>query len=214
MKTKICGSCMVEKPLTDYHKCKGRFLGVKSACKDCRKKKYELNAEYKKQKARDNYIKNAEKIKRYQKNYKKNNRAKINSRERKYKRQKRRTDEVYLLRENISCLIRNGMKGNGFTKKSNAENILGIDYEGFLNYLNSNKYGFKYGDKGLDLDHIIPISTAKNYDEVIKLNHYTNFQLLPSDYNRNVKIDNTWDEKEFEKYFGARALEKITKMRQ
>jgi len=33
-----------------------------------------------------------------------------------------------------------------------------------------------YGD--WHIDHIIPISSAKNNDEVYKLNHYTNFQPL------------------------------------
>ena len=28
------------------------------------------------------------------------------------------------------------------------------------------------------LDHIIPISSAKNEEDIIKLNHYTNFQPL------------------------------------
>lgn len=33
------------------------------------------------------------------------------------------------------------------------------------------------------LDHKIPISSAKTEEEIIKLNHYTNFQLLKSDEN-------------------------------
>ena len=32
-------------------------------------------------------------------------------------------------------------------------------------------------------DHIIPLSTAKTYEEVIALNHYTNFQPLWSEDN-------------------------------
>ena len=40
---------------------------------------------------------------------------------------------------------------------------------------------------GWDLDHIIPISTAKTEEDVIRLNHYTNFQPLCSHVNRNIK---------------------------
>ena len=41
-----------------------------------------------------------------------------------------------------------------------------------------------------DIDHITPISTAQTPDEVIKLNHYTNFQPLCSFTNRWIKRDN------------------------
>jgi len=38
-----------------------------------------------------------------------------------------------------------------------------------------------------DIDHIIPTSTAKSEDELIKLNHYTNIQPLCSYTNRFIK---------------------------
>jgi len=41
-----------------------------------------------------------------------------------------------------------------------------------------------------DLDHKIPISSAKTEEDVLKLNHYTNFQPLCSYTNRYIKINN------------------------
>lgn len=49
-------------------------------------------------------------------------------------------------------------------------------YNGELNY-------------GWDIDHIIPISTAKNEEDIIRLNHYTNLQPLCSKVNRDIKRD-------------------------
>lgn len=52
-----------------------------------------------------------------------------------------------------------------------------------------NNYGLYNGEfnYGWDLDHIIPISSAKTEDDLIKLNHYTNFQPLCSKINREIK---------------------------
>ena len=42
-----------------------------------------------------------------------------------------------------------------------------------------------------DIDHIIPLLTAKTEEEVIKLNHYTNLQPLCSYTNRHIKSGKT-----------------------
>lgn len=44
-------------------------------------------------------------------------------------------------------------------------------------------------DYGWDLDHITPISSAKTENEIIRLNHYTNFQPLCSYTNRYIKCN-------------------------
>ena len=44
-------------------------------------------------------------------------------------------------------------------------------------------------NKTWDLDHIIPISEAKDESDIIRLNHYANFQPLCSYTNRFVKRD-------------------------
>ena len=44
-------------------------------------------------------------------------------------------------------------------------------------------------DYGWDIDHIVPICSAKTEEDVIKLNHYTNLQPLCSYTNRVIKGD-------------------------
>jgi hypothetical protein len=41
-----------------------------------------------------------------------------------------------------------------------------------------------------DIDHIVPVSSGKTKDEIIKLNHYTNLQPLCSKINRDIKRGN------------------------
>jgi hypothetical protein len=43
---------------------------------------------------------------------------------------------------------------------------------------------------GWDIDHIIPILSAKTEEEIYKLNHFSNLQPLCSKINRDVKRDN------------------------
>jgi hypothetical protein len=42
---------------------------------------------------------------------------------------------------------------------------------------------------GWNIDHIIPASSPKSEDDLIKLNHYTNLQPLCSKVNRAIKKD-------------------------
>ena len=57
--------------------------------------------------------------------------------------------------------------------------------------MNWDNYGLYNGelDYGWDLDHIIPISSAKTEEDIIRLNHYTNLQPLCSKTNRDIKKD-------------------------
>jgi hypothetical protein len=45
-------------------------------------------------------------------------------------------------------------------------------------------------NKSWDIDHIIPLSSAINEYDILKLNHYSNLQPLCSYINRYIKKDN------------------------
>ena len=70
-----------------------------------------------------------------------------------------------------------------------------MDY--FISYL-IKTYEYNYKEKwdwdylkNVHIDHIIPISTAESEEEIIKLNHYTNLQLLKAEDNiqKSNKLD-------------------------
>jgi hypothetical protein len=56
-----------------------------------------------------------------------------------------------------------------------------------MNWKNHGKYKNDTFNFGWDIDHIIPLSSAKSKEELIKLHHYTNIQPLCSYVNRHLK---------------------------
>ena len=110
-------------------------------------------------------------------------------------------DELFRLRNNISTLIRRSIKNGGYRKSTKTMSIIGCSFNQLLEHLNNNQYGFKYGDDNLDIDHIVPLCNAKSEEELLELNHFKNLQLLPSEYNRNIKKAFEWNPTDFEIYF-------------
>jgi hypothetical protein len=114
-----------------------------------------------------------------------------------YSKNKRNNDELFRIKHNIRNLIKNTFYYNGYSKKTKTYNILGCTFEDFKLHLENNfepwmnweNYGKYNGELnyGWDIDHIVPISSAKNEDEIIKLNYYTNLQPLCSYTNRHIK---------------------------
>ena len=89
-------------------------------------------------------------------------------------------DLLFSVKIKIRWCIKSAFKKNGYTKKSKTYDILGISYNEFKLYIESKfTEGMKWENHGQwHLDHIIPVSSAKTEEEIIKLNHYTNFQPL------------------------------------
>jgi hypothetical protein len=61
-------------------------------------------------------------------------------------------------------------------------------FEPWMNWDNQGRYNGEF-DYGWDIDHIIPLSSAKNEEDIIKLSHYSNLQPLCSKVNRDIKKD-------------------------
>jgi len=166
--------------------------------KEYRKKNKDKLKEY-----REN---NKERIKEYYENnkdnlkeYREKNKERILYKKNQYVRLRSQSDPIYKLTRNIRNLIRISTKNNGYSKKSKTYNILGCTYEEFKLYIESqfkewmnwDNYGKYNGEErcGWDFDHIIPISSSKCEEDVIRLNHYSNIQPLCSYINRYVKRD-------------------------
>lgn len=154
---------------------------------------YDKNKKTINKRQKENYQENKNYIKNKAKNYRDNNREKIN----KHVKDRKNKEPLFKLRLNIGNSILRAIKNNGYKKKSKTQEILGCSFEQFKAHLESKFESWMTWDNhgsyngtlnyGWDIDHIIPISSAKIEEELIKLNHYTNLQPLCGYTNRYIK---------------------------
>jgi hypothetical protein len=103
-----------------------------------------------------------------------------------YKRERRANNPVYKLQSNVRRLILLTFEKKKFSKQSKTYQILGCSFDELLNHLKETavkNYGGWHARIPYQIDHIIPISSAKTEDDVIRLNHYTNLQYLTAEDN-------------------------------
>lgn len=186
---KKCKDCKVEKIETDFYPHPKKHGQVINSCKKCVIKR-----------VGDRNKNNKEKRAKYQKKYYSNNKENILKKVRERDNYKRKNDNIYRLKYNLSHNLRLSLKSRNLQKKNKTSNLLKCSFEELIIHLNNNKYGFVYGDKSLDIDHIIPTSRCVNIEELEELYCYTNLQLLPSFYNRYIKKNNKFNKKHFEEW--------------
>ena len=158
-----------------------------------KKKEYYKNNKQKKKLYTEN---NKEYIKIKSKEYREKNKH----RRTEYDKLRRKEDPLYKLTCSIRCMLRYAFNNKGYTKKSKTINIvrcsfmelkiyLESKFEPWMTWSNRGLYNGEF-NYGWDIDHIMPLSSAKSEEELIKLNHYTNLQPLCSKVNRDIKKDN------------------------
>jgi hypothetical protein len=146
------------------------------------------------------YENNKEKRDQYTREWRINNKEKVNKGLKKSYYKLKNESPIYMLSRNIRSSISKCISRKGFKKTSKTMTILGTDYQTFKEHLEGqwepwmswDNYGLYKIDTfnyGWDIDHIIPTSTAKTEEEVLKLNHYTNLKPLCSKVNRDIKKD-------------------------
>lgn len=193
---KICSKCKEQKDISLFNKSTTGLLGVRGDCKKCQSLQNSLYT----QKHRT-IINNRNKIYRdNNKDYFDNYRLVNKENHKKYINNRLKTDKLFKLSLNLRNLIRKSIKVNGYSKISKTNTILGCSFEEFKNHLESKFESWMTWDNhgnwngipcelniAWDIDHIIPTSSAKTEEELLKLNHYSNLQPLCSYTNRIMK---------------------------
>lgn len=142
-----------------------------------KKEYYENNKEYFQEKRKKYYIEHQEEIKEHNKKYREEHQKEITAK----RKEKRHNNEKYYFEIYLRNKINNYLYRYGKIKKrNNIQEILGCNYDEFKKYIESKfQDGMNWENRGKwHLDHIIPLATAKNYEDLVKLNHYSNFQPL------------------------------------
>ena len=212
---KKCKTCKIELPLDLFNKFKGSKDGLRYSCKECSNK---LNKEYQdnnkekiKLRRHKHYVENKEALNEITREYHRNNKEKLaiyyNNRKdeyreyrKQYKKNRKQTDPLYSLSERIRKSILNSFSKVSYKKNTKTTQIIGCSFyelkmhleskfESWMTWENRGKYNGEF-NFGWDIDHIIPIASAKTIEELINLLHYTNLQPLCSKFNRDVKKDN------------------------
>jgi hypothetical protein len=193
METKICKKCLIFKPLNEFYKQKRNKDGFWNTCILCEKNKYKENSEIIKHRVSEYRKNNKEKVSESKKKHYTLNREKILKQKKDYTqktkeiRNKKRyylyhSDNLFKLLNNLRTRMRLFIKSRNIRKNNKTIKILGADPETIKKHLeNQFSEGMSwdnYGVNGWHIDHIIPLSLAKDENEIYKLCHYTNLQPL------------------------------------
>ncbi len=203
MPTKICNTCKIEKDINEFGKHPGHKDGFRTICKSCKKvtKKLweEKNKESRSEKARQwreanpdfskNYRKeNADYIRQLSKEYYAANKEKLLKKSRDYENTQLETNPLFKFKTGVRHLLYNAFRRTlegRYRKSKRTEEMLGCTLMEFAAYIESQfKPGMTFENYGKwHLDHRLALATAKTEEDIIRLNHYTNFQPLWAEEN-------------------------------
>lgn len=157
----------------------------------------EKEAERCRQKAKAQYWKHPEQCKENHRRWREANRERSRERSRLYQSQKYRTDQQYRNLLRVRCFLNSSFRRRGEVKSKRNEELTGLSSRELYDYLLStfkNTYGYDWDfEEKVHIDHIVPLSSAKNYADVERLCHYTNLRLIKATDNlkKGVKTDYT-----------------------
>ena len=98
----------------------------------------------------------------------------------KYEKEKRLNNPIFSMQHRVRCRIIDFIKKNGYSKPSKTQDMLGCDWAKLKAHLESKFVdGMSWANRSMwHIDHVLPLSSAKSLEEVVKLCHYTNLQPL------------------------------------
>jgi hypothetical protein len=174
---KVCTKCRSTKPSSDFY---GDVYWCKSCAREYQRNYRSKSSKFKEHNAR--YMREygkRESSRAYRREYQKSDKFK---KARNLSRQRRVVnDPVFKIKERLRSVVRTSFYRGQIAKSGRYVTILGADDTTVYNHLIQTAirtYGKYFPGRKYHIDHIIPCSTAKTPEELVRLNHYTNLQLL------------------------------------
>ena len=111
---------------------------------------------------------------------------------RKYQKQRRKTDPLFKISHNLRSRTSKAFKSKGYSKNTKTQEMLGVDWEVCKAHIERQfKKGMNWSNYGeWQIDHIIPLVSANNEKDLMKLCYYRNLQPLWAEDNlmKSAKI--------------------------
>ena len=169
--TKKCIHCKKLKEVKEFSK-PIKCYNYSNICKICLEfKQNEQKKEYDRQ-----FSKN------YCKSYYNNNKGKIRDYYRQYENHRIKNDPLFKLAKNLRQRLRNSLKAKSWKKNAKFNEYIGCSLEQLKQHLElqftEGMTWDNHGVHGWHIDHIIPLASANNEQELYGLSHYKNLQPL------------------------------------
>jgi len=169
---KKCTQCKTERPYSEFYTDGNNKSKTVAKCKICiraRQRKWARNNKETKSKHRQRY----------------------KNRQNELERQRAASDPIFAMQRRLRARVRAVFRDKNISE-NNAQ-LLGCSYESFLRHIERQFLkGMSWDNKNeWHLDHITPISSAKNEKELLGLFHYTNIRPIWASDNlsKNKKIE-------------------------
>jgi len=128
------------------------------------------------------YEANKEKVKAKVKAYNEANKDERKAYQKAYHKEKLKNDQLFAFKYDVRKVTALAFIRCGYKKNSRTEKLLGCTFEELRKQLNPPNDFFTNRSK-YHIDHIVPLATAKTMEDVIRLSHHTNLQILTAEEN-------------------------------
>lgn len=129
---------------------------------------------------------NKERAKSFRKKWIHNNREKLNTNRAANARRRRKEDPVFAMQQVARSRLRSAFDSKRIKKNSKTSEMVGCSWEHLKAHIESTfKHGMTWQNRHLwEVDHITPLASARTYEDIKHLSHWTNLQALWKEENR------------------------------
>lgn len=178
---KPCKACEQIKPFAEFRK-KSGIDKYESCCKECSRAAarahYAENTSAYADSGKKYRDRNSEAISAKKAEYARKNRQATTDRQARWAKEKRKVDPLFALKARLRSMLSDVFRNGGYTKKAKAVEILGCDWHDLQRHIERQfTKGMSWENRGAwEIDHIVPLATAKTEADIISLNCFTNLR--------------------------------------